>query len=55
MAGYRNPRLMIGVFLSVTVVSWVAVGWGIVEMNRIEGESAATAASIGLARPRLQQ
>ncbi len=51
MAGYRHPRLMIGVFLVISVAGWAAVGWGIVEMNRIEGESGATAASIGLGFP----
>lgn len=51
MAGYRNPRLMIGAFLAATVAGWAAVGWGVFEMNRIAGETAATAASIGIGFP----
>jgi hypothetical protein len=51
MAGYRHPRLMIGVFLTVSVASWTAVGWGAFEMNRIAGETGATAATIGIGFP----
>src|SRR5215813_6487649 len=51
MAGFRNPRLMIGACLTATVAGWAAVGWGVFEMNRIEGETGATAAAIGIGFP----
>jgi hypothetical protein len=49
--GFRNPRLVIGIWATVTIVGWFAVGWGIVEMQRLDQETAATGISIGVGFP----
>jgi hypothetical protein len=50
-ARVRKPRLMAAVWLAVALAGWVSVAWGTFEMHRLDRETGATAAAIGVGFP----
>lgn len=45
--GFRRPRLTVLIWLVIALVAWVAVAWGVFEMQRLGHETGYTATAIG--------
>lgn len=50
-ARVRRPRLVAAAWLAVTLAGWISVTWGALEMHRLDHETGATAAAIGVGFP----